>query len=86
MNDTEVSSEFPADQVIERIRAAAVNEKVDHRDQPHHGIFQAKFVPEIAADTPALKIRHDQEQNERDGGGAREQPEREHRAGNQFGR
>jgi hypothetical protein len=60
--------EFPADPTIERIKAAAVGQEIERRDEPHQRIFHAELVPEIAADPPALEIGHDQEQDKRHAG------------------
>src|SRR5208282_4649147 len=73
-------SKFPADAVVQRIPAAAVNEHVEHGDRPHQRVFDAKLVPKIFADAPALDIG-DQEENQDDGGDrAGENPEREQRS------
>ena len=53
----------PAEQVVERIAATAVNQNAKRGDGPHQRIFQAEPVPEIAADAPAFDIG-DQKKNE----------------------
>src|SRR6202035_5707868 len=70
MKGTKISSKFPADQMIERITAAAMDQEIERRDEPHQRIFHAELVPEIAADPPALEIGHDQEQHQRQAGQA----------------
>src|ERR1700733_889877 len=58
MKGTQISSKFPADQMIERIKAAAVDQEIERGDQPHQRIFHAELVPEITTDPPALEIGH----------------------------
>src|SRR5262245_216784 len=66
-------------EVIERVRPAAVHEEIQHLDRPHQRVFEAELVPEIAADAPALDIGHCEEDQNRHRDDAREQAEREQR-------
>ena len=69
----------PTDEMVHRVRPAALDEYVESGDRPHHRIFQAELIPKILADAPALDVG-DQKENEDDGGdGARESSEREQR-------
>src|SRR4029453_6486454 len=59
-------SEFASDQqMIERKRGAAVVEEIERADRPHQRVFEPGLVPEIAADPPALDVRDDEENEDR---------------------
>src|SRR5215470_8891623 len=46
---------LPADQkMIERVKTAAVNEKIERRSRPQKGVFEPERIPEIAAHAPAF--------------------------------
>src|SRR5262249_12776024 len=78
-------SEFsPDEKMIDRDRAAAVHQEIQRGHGPHQRVFEARFVPEISADPPALVIGYDEKDHDRAGGEARKQPEREHRAAEQL--
>src|SRR5262249_3348120 len=70
--------------MIDRDRAAAVHQEIQHRHGPHQRVFQAGLVPEISADPPALVIGYDEKDHDRAGDGPGEQPKREHRTAHEL--
>src|SRR5579863_5355610 len=68
---------WPADQVVERKNAAALNQYVERGDGPHQRIFEAKLVPKVLADLPAFDVSDQQKQQDGRSDRACEQPEDE---------
>src|ERR1051326_5531520 len=55
------------EEMVEREKPAAVHQHIERGDRPHQRIFEAKLVPKVAADAPALDIGDQQEQKHREG-------------------
>src|SRR6516165_11095464 len=70
----------PDEQMIERERAAPAHQEIERGYSPHQRVLETGSVPEIAADPPALVIRHDEKDDDGKRNRARQQPQRQHRA------
>src|SRR5579862_3250333 len=66
-----------ANEMIERVESATVDEDVERGNSPHERIFETELIPKIFADTPTLQIG-DEQKGQYDGGyGACKEPEGE---------